>query len=143
MSIETEHLYSLEILVDTLQMMNARNIEAEKKYAELRTEAQQITANLIKAINLELGQNTDEALLKMLVENWNRAKQIGMRGEIIDIAELLKKLCTLLLQEMMTQTPTSEEENDIDSQMYILREEDKRSVFDAKYDEFISYRTLE
>ena len=29
MSIETEHLYSLEILVDTLQMMNARNIEAE------------------------------------------------------------------------------------------------------------------
>ena len=61
-------------------MMNARNIEAEKKYAELRTEAQQITANLIKAINLELGQNTDEALLKMLVENWNRAKQIGMRG---------------------------------------------------------------
>lgn len=102
MSIETEHLYSLEILVDTLQMMNARNIEAEKKYAELRTEAQQITANLIKAINLELGQNTDEALLKMLVENWNRAKQIGMRGEIIDIAELLKKLCTLLLQEMMT-----------------------------------------
>ena len=143
MSIETEHLYSLEILVDTLQMMNARNIEAEKKYAELRTEAQQITANLIKAINLELGQNTDEALLKMLVENWNRAKQIGMRGEIIDIAELLKKLCTLLLQEMMTQTPTSEEENDIDSQMYILREEDKRSVFDPKYDEFISYRTLE
>ena len=143
MSIETEHLYSLEILVDTLQMMNARNIEAEKKYAELRREAQQITANLIKAINLELGQNTDEALLKMLVENWNRAKQIGMRGEIIDIAELLKKLCTLLLQEMMTQTPTSEEENDIDSQMYILREEDKRSVFDAKYDEFISYRTLE
>jgi 5,10-methylene-tetrahydrofolate dehydrogenase/methenyl tetrahydrofolate cyclohydrolase len=124
-------------------MMNARNIEAEKKYAELRTEAQQITANLIKAINLELGQNTDEALLKMLVENWNRAKQIGMRGEIIDIAELLKKLCTLLLQEMMTQTPTSEEENEIDSQMYILREEDKRSVFDAKYDEFISYRTLE
>lgn len=123
--------------------MNARNIEAEKKYAELRTEAQQITANLIKAINLELGQNTDEALLKMLVENWNRAKQIGMRGEIIDIAELLKKLCTLLLQEMMTQTPTSEEENEIDSQMYILREEDKRSVFDAKYDEFISYRTLE
>jgi hypothetical protein len=35
LSIETSHLYSLEILLDTLMMMDARNIEAEKKYAEL------------------------------------------------------------------------------------------------------------
>jgi hypothetical protein len=36
-------------------------------------------------------------LLKVLVENLNRAKDIGMRGEIIDLATTLKALCTKLL----------------------------------------------
>lgn len=38
-AIETEHLYSLEILLDTLSMINARNIPGEQKYAKLAEEA--------------------------------------------------------------------------------------------------------
>jgi len=49
---------------------------------------------------MDQGQDENQQL-KSLVENLNEAKRIGMRGEIIDIANALKVLCTKLLQEMV------------------------------------------
>lgn len=66
-----------------------------------------------------------------------------MRGEVIDIAITLKALCTKLLQEMVSQAPRDDEETSIEAQMYILREEDKRSVFDSKYDQYIACKNLD
>lgn len=43
----------------------------------------------------------DHELLRVLVENIEIAKKIGMRGEVIDVAVTLKALCTKLLQEMV------------------------------------------
>jgi len=55
-----------------------------------------------------------------------------MRGEVIDISTTLKALCTKLLQEMLGRAQKSDEESDDnpEHQMYIIRDEDKRSVFD-------------
>ena len=36
-------------------------------------------------------------MLKTLVDNLKKAKDIGMRGELIDIATTLKALCVKLL----------------------------------------------
>jgi len=41
-AIEYENIYMLEVLLDCLKFMNARNIPAEKKYYELASEAQVI-----------------------------------------------------------------------------------------------------
>jgi hypothetical protein len=38
-AIEQENIYMLEILLDCLRLMNARNIPAERKYYELALEA--------------------------------------------------------------------------------------------------------
>ena len=38
-AIEYENIYILEVLLDCLKIMNARNIPAEKKYYELANEA--------------------------------------------------------------------------------------------------------
>jgi hypothetical protein len=38
-AIEQENIYILEVLLDCLKLMNARNIPAEKKYYELANEA--------------------------------------------------------------------------------------------------------
>ena len=54
----------------------------------------------------------DSELLKILAENLTRAKEMGMRGEIIDIAETLKSYCLTLLQEMIHRSPDSGDEND-------------------------------
>jgi hypothetical protein len=95
-------LYTLEILLDTLSMMNARNVPGEQKYLKLVEEAQKISVNLMKAINMDLSSGSDDKLLQILVENLIRAKQIGMRGDVIDIATTLKELCRKLLQEMVS-----------------------------------------
>lgn len=52
----------------------------------------------------------DNKMLKVLVENISIAKKIGMRGEVIDIAVLLKALCSKFLQEMLQNAGTDEEE---------------------------------
>jgi hypothetical protein len=52
----------------------------------------------------------DNEMLKVLVDNIAIAKQIGMRGEVIDVAVTLKALCTKFLQEMV-QNAGNEEEN--------------------------------
>ena len=67
----------------------------------------------MKAINMD-NTGQDEQLLKVLVENLQNAKRIGMRGEVIDIATTLKALCTKLLQEMLGRAQKSDEETDDD-----------------------------
>jgi hypothetical protein len=47
---------------------------------------------LIKVLNLDFNDNIK--LLKALVENLNKAEEIGMRGEVIDVALTFKILCT-------------------------------------------------
>jgi hypothetical protein len=46
-AIENENIYVLEVLLDCLKFMNARNIPAEKKYYELAHEAQGIAHALL------------------------------------------------------------------------------------------------
>ena len=129
--------------MDTLELMNASNKPAREKYEKLSQEANQIGQDLMRAINMDIGSGNDNQLLQKLVESLNRAKELGMRGEVIDIATTLKALCTKLLQEMVSQAPKDEEDNDDSHQKYILREEDKKSVFDPKYFEYISKKSLE
>ena len=75
--------------------MDSSNKMGQEKYEELKLIAMNVSANLLRAINMEI--HDDNELLRMLVENLNRAKDIGMRGEIIDIATTLKALCKKLL----------------------------------------------
>ena len=53
-AIEQENIYILEVLLDCLKLMNARNIPAEKKYYELANEAQSICQKLINVLNMEV-----------------------------------------------------------------------------------------
>lgn len=85
----------MEILLDALDLMDSSNKLGQEKYEELKLIAMNVSANLLRAINMEI--HDDNELLRMLVENLNRAKEIGMRGEIIDIATTLKALCKKLL----------------------------------------------
>lgn len=85
----------MEILLDALDLMDSSNKMGQEKYEELKLIAMNVSANLLRAINMEI--HDDNELLRMLVENLNRAKDIGMRGEIIDIATTLKALCKKLL----------------------------------------------
>ena len=95
-----------------------------------------VSSNLMRAINMEI--HDDNELLKLLVENLKKAKDIGMRGEVIDIATTLKALCVKLLQEMLARTSQSDEEDDPTKQVFMLKEEDlRRSVYDQSYDRFI------
>jgi len=50
----------------------------------------------------------------VLVQNLQQAKQIGMRGEVIDLATTLKALCTKLLQEMLSKPQRSDDEDEDD-----------------------------
>ena len=97
-SIESENIYCLEVLLDCLRHMSARNLKAEDKYQELSYIAQNIAKDLIKVLNMEL---TDDNELNSMLENaLNEAKRIGMRGEIIDVAMTLKMLRNNFLTEM-------------------------------------------
>lgn len=69
-----------------------------------------VSTNLTRAINMEI--HDDNELLKILVENLKKAKEIGMRGEMIDMAITLKALSVKLLQEMLAKTSNSDEEDD-------------------------------
>lgn len=66
-SMEFENLYSLEILIDVLWLMNARNHPAEEKYHRLAEEAQKIAENLMRAINTDISSGSDDHLLQLLV----------------------------------------------------------------------------
>lgn len=121
--------------------MNARNFLAEKEYQHLSIQAHDVATNLIRAINMEI--HDDNEMLKVLVENISIAKKIGMRGEVIDVAVLLKALCSKFLQEMLQNAGTDEEELNQD-QVYMLKEDDlQRSVFDAKYSKYADQQEFE
>ena len=137
-AMQNEDIYNLELLLDALAMMGARNERAEKVYTELAKKASKVAVNLMKAINMEIHNDND--LLKILVENLNIAKKIGMRGEVIDIATTLKALCTKLLQEMLQKQTNSDDEDDPTQLVYVLKEDDlNKSVYDPKYDKYIEY----
>lgn len=53
MAIDSNNLYCLEILLNCLSLMGARNMIAEQKYNELTVEATKIANNLMKAINMD------------------------------------------------------------------------------------------
>ena len=109
-SMEQENIYCLEILLDCLRFMNARNLKAEAKYSELSVLAANVAKDMLKVINMEL--QDDNLLNKVLDKALAEAKRIGMRGEIIDIAITLKMLRNNLLQEMQGRSGNSDEEED-------------------------------
>jgi hypothetical protein len=109
-SIECENVYCLEILLDCLRFMNARNIKAEEKYAELSVFAANVAKDILKVINMEL---LDDNELNTLLDNaLVEARRIGMRGEIIDIAITLRMMRNNFLQEMQNRSGNSDEEED-------------------------------
>ena len=119
-------------------MMSSSNKAGEEKYEVLRVMAMNVSANLMRAINMEI--HDDNELLKTLVDNLKKAKDIGMRGELIDIATTLKALCVKLLQEMLAKTSNSDEEDDPAKQVFMMKEENlRRSVYDSYYDRFIDF----
>jgi len=135
-----QDIYSLEILLDTLALMDARNFQAEQEYQKLSITAHGVANNLIKAINMEI--HDDNEMLKVLVENIAIAKKIGMRGEVIDIAVTFKALCTKFLQEMLQNR--NEEEDQDQNEVYMLKEDDlSRSVTDPKYNKYSEQTSLE
>ena len=71
-AIEFENIYILEILLDCLKLMNARNIPAEKKYYELANEAQAICQKLLKVMNMEIREEGE--IQKLLVQCLKRGK---------------------------------------------------------------------
>ena len=95
-------MFHIEILLDALYLMDSTNKAAEEKYDELKVIAMNVAANLMRTINMEI--HDDNELLKVLVENLEVAKQIGMRGSVIDIATTMKHFCVKLLQEMLART---------------------------------------
>lgn len=106
---ECENIYCLEILLDCLRFMNARNIKAEEKYQELSIVAQGVGRDLLRVINMELLD--DNELNAMLDNALNEARRIGMRGEIIDVAITLKMLRNNFLTEMQNKTQNSDDES--------------------------------
>ena len=59
-AIHHENIYMLEMLLDCLKFLNARNIPAEKKYYELANESQDIAHSLLSILNMEM--NDDQAM---------------------------------------------------------------------------------
>ncbi len=105
---ECENIYCLEVLLDCLRYMSARNVKAEEKYQELSYVAASIAKDIIKVINMELLD--DNELNEMLDKALNEARRIGMRGEIIDVAVTLKMLRNNFLTEMQNKTAGSDDE---------------------------------
>ena len=136
-AIEHENIYMLEVLLDCLKFMNARNIPAEKKYYELASEAQVIAHQLLAVLNLEIKDETE--MQRLLVLNLKRGKQIGLRGELIDTARHLYLLTEKVLGEMRGQAAAVSD--DEDEAIYEVNEEDRPpNVYDARLDKFIDLK---
>jgi len=139
-AMEHDNIYMLEVLLDCLKFMSARNIPAEKKYYELASEAQVIAHQLLKVLNLEI---KDEAeMQRLLVLNLRRGKQIGLRGELIDTARHLYLLTEKVLGEMRGQAAAVSD--DEDEAIYEVNEEDRPpNVYDARLDRYIDLKPEE
>lgn len=133
-AIEHENIYILEVLLDCLKFMNARNIPAEKKYFDLAREAQQIAHELLEVLNLE--RKDEGEMQRLLVKHLKRGKQIGLRGELIDTARHLYLLTEKVLGEMRGQA--SAVSDDEDDAIYDVNEEDRpANVYDNRLDKHV------
>ena len=110
-AIECEHIYCIEVLLECLRFMSARNLRAEEKYTELTQVAQEVSRNLLRVLNMDPRMDDNE-LNEILDHALEEAKRIGMRGEIIDVAITLKMIRNNLLQEMQNRTGDSDVEED-------------------------------
>ena len=98
-SIKCENIYCIEVLLECLRLMSARNMAAEEKYRELSIIASGVARDLIRVLNMDPKQDDNEHNLK-LDEALEKAKRIGMRGEVIDVAVTLKMMRNNVLLEM-------------------------------------------
>lgn len=136
-AIEHENIYLLEVLLDCLKFMNARNQPAEKKYYLLANEAASIAHSLLKVLNLEVRDETE--MQRLLVQNLKRGKQIGLRGELIDTARHLYLLTEKVLGEMRGQAAAVSD--DEDEAIYEVNEEERPpNVYDARLDRFVDLK---
>jgi len=136
-AIELENIYMLEVLLDCLKFMNARNVPAEKKYYELANEAQGIVHSLLRVVNMEI--KDDNEMQKLLVQSLKRGKSIGLRGELIDTARHLYLLTEKVLSEMRGKAAAVSD--DEDEAIYEVNEEDRPlNVYDAKLDKYIDMK---
>jgi hypothetical protein len=95
-SIECENIYCLEVLLECLRLMSARNLRAEEKYTELSLVASCVARDLMRVLNMD--PRLDDNELNSLLDNaLSDAKRIGMRGEVIDVAITLKMMRNNLL----------------------------------------------
>lgn len=95
-SIEYSHIYSIEVLLECLRLMSARNLRAEDKYSELSIAAMQVARDLMRVLNMD-PRLDDNQMNNMLDNALQEAKRIGMRGEVIDVAITLKMMRNNLL----------------------------------------------
>jgi hypothetical protein len=95
-AIECEHIYCIEVLLECLRFMSARNLRAEEKYSELTFVAQGISRDIIRVLNMDSSLDDNE-LNEMIDHALDEAKRIGMRGELIDVAITLKMMRNNLL----------------------------------------------
>jgi hypothetical protein len=95
-SIECEHIYCIEVLLECLRLMSARNLKAEEKYSELSIVASTVARDLMRVLNMETRLDDNE-LNTLLDHALSEAKRIGMRGEVIDVAVTLKMMRNNLL----------------------------------------------
>ena len=98
-SIKCENIYCIEVLLECLRLMSARNMAAEEKYRELSIIASGVARDLIRVLNMDPKQDDNEHNLK-LDKALEKAKRIGMRGEVIDVAVTLKMMRNNVLLEM-------------------------------------------
>lgn len=140
MAIEGESIYCIEVLLEALRFMSARNIKAEDKYSELTLVAQGVARDIIRVLNMD-SRFDDNELNLMLDSALDEAKRIGMRGEIIDVACTLLMMRNNLLQEMQNRTGNSDDEEDPQFMFFGgpggLDEDKTMNVYDEKYDQYI------
>lgn len=148
-SIDYENIYCLEVLLECLRLMCARNLKAEEKYAELSVVAVGVARDLMRVLNMDTRLDDNEMNV-MLDHALQEAKRIGMRGEVIDVAVTLKMMRNNLLQEMQNRSGQSDEEEDPAGMMLyggasggfgggVGGDDDKTTmnVYDEKYDQYI------
>lgn len=116
--------------------MNARNIPAEKEYYRLADRSQALATEIARLTNMDWAD--DRAMLPALFEKLREAKEIGMRGDLIDIARTLYLLAEKTLKEMRGHENAIVQSDDDEDAIYDVAEEDRPSnVFDERLDKYI------
>lgn len=130
-----KNLYQLEVLLDCLRYMNARNIPAEKEYYRLADTAEALATDIARLVNMDW--HDDRAMQRDLFEKLRAAKEIGMRGDLIDLARTLYLLAEKTLGEMRGHE-NLEIHDDDDDAIYDVADEDRPlNVYDGRLDKYI------